>query len=119
MVKRLEFEVTNNQAEYEALIIGLKLTAHLEAKNLKVFTDSQLVVGQTTHKLVHPDTHAAVCLRVGAFGVERDTRLGLGTKGQGRVEQSHGIRPAFRTVSGGDGEGAEGTSSQWRESGGM
>ena len=45
---RFSFEATNNQVEYEALITGLKLIAHLEAKNLKVFTDSQLVVGQTT-----------------------------------------------------------------------
>ena len=44
---RFSFKATNNQAEYESLIIGLKLAAHLEAKNLKVFIDSQLVVGQT------------------------------------------------------------------------
>ena len=44
---RFSFKATNNQAEYEALITGLKLAARLEVKNLKVFTDSQLVVGQT------------------------------------------------------------------------
>ena len=45
---RFSFRATNNQAEYEALITGLKLAICLEVKNLKVFTDSQLVVGQTT-----------------------------------------------------------------------
>ena len=37
---RFSFEATNNQAEYEALLIGLKLAEQLGAKHLKVFTDS-------------------------------------------------------------------------------
>ena len=44
------FATTNNQAEYEALLIGLKIVEQLGAKHLKVFIDSQLVVGQTTKK---------------------------------------------------------------------
>ena len=47
---RFSFKATNNQAEYEALITGPKLATHLEAKNLKVLIDSQLVVGQTTEE---------------------------------------------------------------------
>ena len=42
---RFSFEATNNQAEYEALLMGLRLVEQLEAKHLKVFTDLQLVVG--------------------------------------------------------------------------
>ena len=33
-------------AEYEALVVGMKLAIQLEAKRLAVFSDSQLVVGQ-------------------------------------------------------------------------
>ena len=44
---RFSFEDTNNQAKFEALLTGLKLAKQLEAKHLIVFTDSQLVVGQT------------------------------------------------------------------------
>lgn len=43
---RFGFPVTNNEAEYEALVTGLKLTKELGIRRLKVFTDSQLVVGQ-------------------------------------------------------------------------
>lgn len=40
------FQTTNNIAEYEALIAGLKIAKHLDVKKLEVFTDSQLVHGQ-------------------------------------------------------------------------
>ncbi|KAH7840820.1 hypothetical protein Vadar_022005 [Vaccinium darrowii] len=43
---RLGFSATNNMAEYEALLIGLKSARTLGAKKLKVFCDSQLVVNQ-------------------------------------------------------------------------
>ncbi|XP_038973279.1 uncharacterized protein Mb2253c-like [Phoenix dactylifera] len=43
---RLEFPASNNKAEYEALIAGLKLAKELKAEDLKVFSDSQLVVSQ-------------------------------------------------------------------------
>ncbi|KAL2250116.1 UNVERIFIED_CONTAM: hypothetical protein Sindi_2485300 [Sesamum indicum] len=43
---RLSFPVTNNEAEYEALIVGLKLSLEAGAKDLEVFTDSQLVALQ-------------------------------------------------------------------------
>uniref|UniRef100_A0A2N9IKM3 Uncharacterized protein n=1 Tax=Fagus sylvatica TaxID=28930 RepID=A0A2N9IKM3_FAGSY len=37
---------TNNEAEYEALLAGLKLSKKMGVKNLTVKSDSQLVVGQ-------------------------------------------------------------------------
>ena len=40
------FPVTNNEAEYEALIAGIKLALHLEVKVIEIFSDSQLVVKQ-------------------------------------------------------------------------
>ena len=40
------FKATNNDAEYEALIAGLKLAVKLKINHLKVFSDSQLVVAQ-------------------------------------------------------------------------
>jgi hypothetical protein len=40
-----DFSTTNNEAEYEAVIAGLSLAEHLEAKNLEVRSDSQVVVG--------------------------------------------------------------------------
>ena len=40
-----KFSVTNNRAEYEALIVGLKIAKELEVDRLQVYSDSQLVVG--------------------------------------------------------------------------
>ena len=43
---RLQFPATNNEAEYEALLIGLSLARVLETKTLIVQADSQLIIGQ-------------------------------------------------------------------------
>ncbi|GKV50035.1 hypothetical protein SLEP1_g56750 [Rubroshorea leprosula] len=43
---RFKFQTTNNAAEYEALIYGLKLASELKVQNIQVFSNSQLVVGQ-------------------------------------------------------------------------
>ena len=45
-VVRLQFPATNNKVEYEALLTGLSLAKALEAKNLIVQADSQLIIGQ-------------------------------------------------------------------------
>jgi len=37
------FKASNNQAEYETLIVGLKLAREVMAKKLRCYTDSQLV----------------------------------------------------------------------------
>ena len=41
---RLQFPITNNEAEYKALLIGLSLTKVLKAKTFIVQADSQLVI---------------------------------------------------------------------------
>jgi ribonuclease HI len=43
---QLRFRATNNEAEYEALLVGLKLSKSMGVKNLTVKSDSQLIVGQ-------------------------------------------------------------------------
>ena len=40
------FNTTNNVAKYEVLITGLKITKELGADEVKVFSDSQLVISQ-------------------------------------------------------------------------
>lgn len=42
------FNPTNNEAEYEALIGGIRLAKQLEAEKLKIRLDSRLVVRQMT-----------------------------------------------------------------------
>ena len=41
---RLQFPITNNEAEYKAFLIGLSLTKVLKAKTFIVQADSQLVI---------------------------------------------------------------------------
>ena len=43
---RLSFKCTNNMAEYEALILGLKLVTKLGAKRVFVMGDSELIIKQ-------------------------------------------------------------------------
>ena len=41
-----EFKTTSNQAEYEALLVGLRLAREVGSKHLKCWSDSKLVIGQ-------------------------------------------------------------------------
>ena len=43
---RFSFQASNNEAEYEVVIVGLNLAHSMEADQLEVSTDSQLVVKQ-------------------------------------------------------------------------
>ena len=42
----MKFSATNNEAEYEEILTGLRLGKALGAKNLLVQNDSKLVIGQ-------------------------------------------------------------------------
>ena len=42
----LQYQATNNEVEYEALLKGLELARSVEAKSILVLGDSQLVMGQ-------------------------------------------------------------------------
>ncbi|GJR21016.1 reverse transcriptase domain-containing protein [Tanacetum coccineum] len=43
---RFEFETTNNEAEYEALLAGLRIAKEMEIREIIIFVDSQLVADQ-------------------------------------------------------------------------
>ncbi|CAL2240750.1 unnamed protein product [Prunus armeniaca] len=45
---QLDFKCTNNQAEYEALIIGLEILKEMKATRVLVYGDSQLIINQLT-----------------------------------------------------------------------
>ena len=42
----MAFECTNNQAKYEALVIGLEILLELGGKDVQVIGDSQLILWQ-------------------------------------------------------------------------
>ena len=43
---RIGFKATNNEAEYEALLAGLRVVAELGMESLNAFSNSQLMVNQ-------------------------------------------------------------------------
>ena len=43
---RLGFKASNNEAEYEAFIAGLKTALDLGARNVEVYSNSRLVINQ-------------------------------------------------------------------------
>ena len=43
---RLGFKASNNEAEYEAVLAGLRAVLHLGAKDVEIYSDSRLVVYQ-------------------------------------------------------------------------
>ena len=43
---RLNFSVTNNEAEYEVLLKGMVIVHKMGGKAIRVFSDSKLVVGK-------------------------------------------------------------------------
>ena len=48
--RRLNFQATNNETEYEALIYGLELAKHLGVKLLKVRSNSKLIAEQVARR---------------------------------------------------------------------
>lgn len=54
---RFEFKASNNQAEYEALILGMRLAKEMGATTLQARSDSQLVTGQVSGNF-RPRTHS-------------------------------------------------------------
>ncbi|XP_074301041.1 uncharacterized protein LOC141632388 [Silene latifolia] len=52
---RCEFKATNNEAEYEALILGLQLALDLKIRHLQVYSDSQLIVNHVNNSYAARD----------------------------------------------------------------
>jgi hypothetical protein len=54
---QLEFECTNNTAEYEALLQGLKKAVDMNVENLMVFGDLEIVVRQVINSIHYLSQH--------------------------------------------------------------
>ena len=70
---KFDFAVTNNEAEYEALITGLRMAKDLDVQKIVVFCDSQLVVNQITDAFGTKGLHLMTYLQMAkdlVFGFE-------------------------------------------------
>ena len=48
---RLGFSATNNEVEYEVLLVGMTMVQKMGGKAMKIFSDSRLVVSQVRGEL--------------------------------------------------------------------
>ncbi|VFQ98450.1 unnamed protein product [Cuscuta campestris] len=79
---RFWFKVSNNEAEYEALLCGLRLAASLKAERIQVRCDSKLVVGHVTGEFEakdermkrYRDTALELLKAFGAYRIEQVPR---------------------------------------------
>ena len=57
---KLYFDCTNNVAEYEALILGLKMIREIKIKKVSIYGDSELVINQVKgiYQAKHPRMRA-------------------------------------------------------------
>ena len=63
---KLEFITTNNIAEYEALLLGLKAAKNLGIQQISVYGDSELVVQQVRNNYqVKQDLLKSIVMRCG------------------------------------------------------
>ncbi|XP_074318870.1 uncharacterized protein LOC141655703 [Silene latifolia] len=61
---RCEFKATNNEAEYEAIILGMQMASGLKARNLRVYSDSLLVVNHVNNEYVARDSKMIAYLNI-------------------------------------------------------
>ncbi|XP_074283351.1 uncharacterized protein LOC141607901 [Silene latifolia] len=61
---RCEFKATNNETEYEALLLGMQLALELGVRNLEVYGDSLLIVNHMNDEYVARDSKMIAYLKV-------------------------------------------------------
>ncbi|XP_074298051.1 uncharacterized protein LOC141628858 [Silene latifolia] len=61
---RCEFKGTNNEAEYEALILGMQMALGLKVRNLRVYSDSLLVVNHVNNEYVARNSKKIAYLKI-------------------------------------------------------
>ncbi|XP_074267228.1 uncharacterized protein LOC141590546 [Silene latifolia] len=81
---RCEFKATNNEAEYEALILGMQMATGLKVRNLRVYSDSLLVVNHVNNEYVARDPKMIAYLKI---ATERKSKFRTFKITQGEPDQ--------------------------------
>ena len=75
------FKASNNEAEYEAFLAGLRAVLHLGAKDVEIYSDSRLVVYQIMGSFEARDSRMKAYLSaakqiIGQFGTVKVAQVG-------------------------------------------
>ena len=89
---RLGFKASNNEAEYEAFLAGLRGVLHLRAKNVEIYSDSRVVVYQIIGSFEARDSWIKAYLSaakqiISRFGIVKVAQVG-------REQNRHADSPA-------------------------
>ena len=82
----LQFPATNNKAEYEAVLASLRIVKALGIKNLKLRTDSKLVVRQITNEYEAKEERMKKYLKL-TTNLLTNLMTSSSNKSQGRITQ--------------------------------
>ncbi|XP_074265651.1 uncharacterized protein LOC141588095 [Silene latifolia] len=61
---RCEFKATNNEIEYEALILGMQLALELGVRNLQIFSGYLLIVNHVNNEFIARDSKMIAYLKI-------------------------------------------------------
>ena len=86
----LGFKASNNEAEYEALLAGLRVLSNLGAKEVEIYSDSHLVVNQVQGSFEAKDPRMMEYLRLVKKTMDRflSIKVVQVTRGQNRYADS-------------------------------
>ena len=78
---RLSFRASNNEAEYEALLVGLKAILGMRAWDVEIYSDSQLVINQVQGNFEARDSRMKAYLQavkeiMNKFGTAKVAQVG-------------------------------------------
>nr|GEX65982.1 reverse transcriptase domain-containing protein [Tanacetum cinerariifolium] len=74
---RFQFTTSNNEAEYEALVVGLRIAARIGVKNVQVSVDSKLVANQVLGTYVAKEDNMVKYLEIVKSLVSRFTTFSI------------------------------------------
>ncbi|GJS52628.1 reverse transcriptase domain-containing protein [Tanacetum coccineum] len=100
---RRSYSPTNNEAEYEALIAGLRIAARMGVRNLEANVDSRLVANHRFASVKHPQTNGLVERANRSLGEGIKARLDR-HKGRWVEELSHVLWAHRTTIKGSTGD---------------
>ena len=97
---KLEFKCTNNVAEYEALILGLKVLKDLQAQRIAIKGDSEFVIRQVqgSYQAKHPRMKSYINLVLELMGGFKECKYTVIPRGENSKADSLAVSASLFQV---------------------